>query len=157
MSGQTGGTFGAWDYVVFSAVLAVSLGIGLYQACAGGRQRSTAEFLLAGRSMAALPVALSIFASFFSASTMLGTPAEVYQQGTMYWMAVWGAIFAPLVGAFLFGPFFHRLKVLSVFEVSRALSAAVCATRLRLFNPHMDIILPGATNIHVGILKRKAA
>ena len=37
-----GGTFAVWDYVVFSLVLAVSLSIGLYQACAGGRQRSTA-------------------------------------------------------------------------------------------------------------------
>jgi len=110
-------TFAVWDYVVFGIVLCISLSIGLYHAFAGGRQRSTAEFLFADRSMSALPVALSVFASFFSASTILGTPAEIYQQGTMYWMCVWGAIFAPLVGAFIFGPFFHRMAMLSVFEV----------------------------------------
>jgi len=76
--------------------------------------------------MGALPVALSVFASFFSASTMLGTPAEVYMQGSMYWMAVWGAVFAPLVGAFLFGPFFHRLKIVSVFEVIQISFDNIC-------------------------------
>jgi Na+/pantothenate symporter len=109
--------FSAWDYVVFSIVLLISLSIGLYHAFAGGRQRSTKEFLFADKSMSALPVALSVFASFFSASTILGTPAEVYQQGTMYWMCVWGAIFAPIVGAFVFGPFFHRMSLTSVYEV----------------------------------------
>ena len=106
------------DYVIFGIVLAISAGIGLFHAFSGGRQRSTAEFLLANKSMSALPVALSVFASFFSASTLLGTPAEIYTQGTMYWMCVWGAILAPVVGATLFGPFFHRLKILSVFEVA---------------------------------------
>ena len=110
--------FTAWDYVVFAVILAISVAIGLYHAFSGGRQRSTVEFLLADRSMSALPVALSVFASFFSASTILGTPAEVYQQGCMYWMCVWGAMFAPLVGALLFGPFFHAMKLLSVYEVT---------------------------------------
>jgi Na+/proline symporter len=109
--------FAAWDYVVFCIVLLISLSIGLYHAFAGGRQRSTKEFLFADKSMSALPVALSVFASFFSASTILGTPAEVYQQGTMYWMCVWGAIFAPIVGAFVFGPFFNRMSLTSVYEV----------------------------------------
>ena len=110
-------TFSILDYVVFSVVLGISVAIGFYHAFAGGGQRTTSEFLFADRSMSALPVALSVFASFFSASTILGTPAEIYQQGTMYWMCVWGAIFAPLVGAFIFGPFFHRMKMLSVYEV----------------------------------------
>ena len=65
-------TFSVWDYVVFTAVLMVSVCIGLYHACSGGKQRSTSEFLMANRSMSALPVALSTLASFFSASTLLG-------------------------------------------------------------------------------------
>ena len=65
-------TFSAWDYVVFTTVLMISAAIGLYHACTGGRQKSTQEFLMANRSMSALPVALSVLASFFSASTLLG-------------------------------------------------------------------------------------
>jgi len=112
-----GGTFTGWDYFVFAIILAISAAIGLYYACSGGKQKTTAEFLLANKSMSALPVSLSLFASYFSTNTLLGMPAEVYTQGTMYWMSVWGAMFSPIIGAIIFGPFFHRLKILSVFEV----------------------------------------
>ena len=64
--------FHAWDYVVFGLVLAISAGIGVYHACTGGGQKSQKEYLMANRSMSALPVALSVLASFFSASTLLG-------------------------------------------------------------------------------------
>ncbi|ELT89215.1 hypothetical protein CAPTEDRAFT_91387 [Capitella teleta] len=108
--------FSIWDYVVFGVILGISAGIGLYHACTGGKQATKEEFLLAGKSMSSLPIALSVLASFFSASTLLGTPAEVYQQGVTYWLSVFGAVLAPLLGAFLFGPFFHRMKLISVFE-----------------------------------------
>ena len=74
MTSYTGevATFSAWDYVVFVTVLLISAAIGLFHACTGGRQKSTQEFLMANRSMSALPVALSVLASFFSASTLLG-------------------------------------------------------------------------------------
>ena len=67
--------------------------------------------------MSALPVALSMLASFFSASTLLGVPVEVYYRGTQYWMSSFGAMAAPLAGVFLFGPMFHKLGVVSVYEV----------------------------------------
>ena len=111
-------TFHAWDYVVFGIVLCISMGIGLFYGCRGGRQRTTEEFMMADHSMSAFPVALSIVASFFSSSTLLGTPAEVYLRGSMYWMSVWGAMVAPFLGAYLFGPFFHKMNLVSVFEVS---------------------------------------
>ena len=68
--------------------------------------------------MSAFPVALSVLSSFFSASTLLGVPAEIYYRGSQYWMAVWGSMMAPLAGVALFGPLFHRLQVVSVYEVS---------------------------------------
>jgi len=114
---STGSTFTVWDYLVFCIVLAISASIGLYYAFTGGRQKTTVEFLLADKSMSALPVALSLFASFISASTLLGVPAEIYTQGTMYWMTAWGVMLTPILGATVFGPFFHRLKILSAFEV----------------------------------------
>ncbi|XP_076438364.1 sodium-coupled monocarboxylate transporter 1-like isoform X2 [Babylonia areolata] len=109
-------TFSAADYAVFGASLLISLGIGVYYACAGGRQRSTREFLMADKSMRFLPLSLSVLASFFSASTLLGTPAEVYVYGSMYWMSVLGASLAPLAGALLFGPLFFNINVVSVFQ-----------------------------------------
>ena len=64
--------FQTWDYVVFAVVLGISALIGVYYALAGGKQKSQKEYLMANRSMSALPVALSVLASFFSASTLLG-------------------------------------------------------------------------------------
>ena len=110
--------FHAADYAVFGGMLLVSMGIGIYHACAGGKQKSTKDFLMANQSMRSLPVALSVLASFFSASTLLGTPAEVYEYGTQYWISVFGAMLAPVTGALLFGPMFFKLKVVSVFQVS---------------------------------------
>lgn len=110
--------FQAADYAVMSTMLAVSVGIGVYHSIAGKGQRSSDDFLLAGRSMRFLPIAISVLASFFSASTLLGTPAEIYQYGTQYWISVFGAILAPLTGALIFGPLFFKLKIVSVFQVS---------------------------------------
>ncbi|CAL1537176.1 unnamed protein product, partial [Lymnaea stagnalis] len=113
---KTVGTFSAADYVVFTATLLISAAIGVFYAIRGGGQNSTTQFLMADRSMRYLPISLSVLASFFSASTLLGTPAEIYQFGTMYWVSVFGAVFAPLMGALLFGPMFFKIKVVSVFQ-----------------------------------------
>lgn len=113
---KTVGTFSVADYIVFTATLLISAAIGVFYAIRGGGQNSTSQFLMADRSMRYLPISLSVLASFFSASTLLGTPAEIYQFGTMYWISVVGAVFAPLMGALLFGPMFFNIKVVSVFQ-----------------------------------------
>ena len=47
-------------------------------------QKNTEDFLLGSRKMSVFPVTMSLMASFLSAITMLGTPAEVYVSGSMY-------------------------------------------------------------------------
>jgi len=109
--------FVVWDYVVFAIILGIASVMGLYYGCTGNKQSSTSEFLLAGRSMSVLPVALSLLASFMSAITLLGTPAEIVNYGTQYWM-VWVAYcFVMPIAAFVFSPIFYRLELTSVFEV----------------------------------------
>jgi hypothetical protein len=54
-----GHTFSIPDYIVFAAMLVVSAAIGVYYACAGGKQQSTREFLMANNSMRFLPLSLS--------------------------------------------------------------------------------------------------
>ena len=111
------GNFGVWDYVVFGGMLAISLAIGLYYGFTGGKQKTNKEFLLADRNMNPIPVAMSLVASFISAVTVLGTPAEVYINGTMFWLfaLVYPVMF--IVVSRLFLPVFFRLKVTSANEV----------------------------------------
>ena len=110
--------FHALDYVVFAAVLVISAGIGVFFAFAGKKKQTTKDFLMAGKSMSIFPVSLSLLASFMSAITLLGTPSEIYKNGTQYWV-IWLSygLVIPL-SAHFFLPIFYRLNITSVFEVS---------------------------------------
>ena len=109
--------FTPWDYAVFTGLLLVSSVIGLYYGCTGSKQSSTDEFLMASRSMGIFPVALSLLASFMSAITLLGTPAEIAKFGTQYWMVCLSYCFVIPLSAYVFVPVFYRLNLTSVFEV----------------------------------------
>uniref|UniRef100_A0A8D0GH32 Solute carrier family 5 member 8 n=1 Tax=Sphenodon punctatus TaxID=8508 RepID=A0A8D0GH32_SPHPU len=110
------GRFGVWDYVVFGAMLLISAVIGIYYAFAGGGQKTSKDFLMGGRSMSALPVALSLTASFMSAVTVLGTPAEVYRFGAVF--SVFAITYALVVvlSAEIYLPVFYRLGITSTYE-----------------------------------------
>ncbi len=111
-------TFSIWDYLVFSSLLCVSAGIGIYHAFFGGKQKTTKEYLVANRSMSAIPVGMSLVASFMSAITVLGTPAETYNYGTMYWWFGLSYAFVSLLVAYVYMPVFYKLQITSVYEVS---------------------------------------
>lgn len=110
-------TFSAWDYVVFALLLCISAGIGLWHAFCGGRQKTTKEYLLADRSMSAIPVGMSVVATFMSAIAVLGTPSEIYNYGTMFWWFGLAYAVCCLLVAYLYMPVFYRLQITSVFEV----------------------------------------
>ena len=68
--------FAVLDYIVFLAVLGVSLGIGIFY---GFRNKQTTEeFLLAGSSMPILPVAMSMIATTVSSISLLGSTLFFY-------------------------------------------------------------------------------
>ncbi|KAG0729302.1 Sodium-coupled monocarboxylate transporter 1 [Chionoecetes opilio] len=64
--------FSVVDYVIFCVMLVVSLGIGVYSAVKSRGQESTHDFLLGGRDMPPLPVAISLLGGVFSAISILG-------------------------------------------------------------------------------------
>lgn len=109
------------DYVIFAVLLAASMGIGLYYALSGGRQRTTQEFLMADRSMGCLPVSLSLIASFQSAVAIIGVPAEIYTHGTQYWFIGCAYILGLFIPAHIFIPVFYRLRVSSAYQVCRSI------------------------------------
>ncbi|KAJ8318085.1 hypothetical protein KUTeg_003176 [Tegillarca granosa] len=116
---QTGEThtFSVVDYVLFALMLVVSAAIGLFYAIKDRRRQNTNDFLMAGGNMHAFPVALSLLASFMSAITLLGTPAEMYNYTTMYWWIGLSYLFVVFGAAHIFLPVFYRLKVTSAYEL----------------------------------------
>lgn len=103
------------DYTVFGVMLAISAGIGIFYGVFKKNQ-STADFLMAGKSMTTFPVAMSLIASFMSAITLLGTPSEVYQFGFLYWLIGWSYFLVMPAAAYLYFPVFHELQVTSAYE-----------------------------------------
>lgn len=131
------------DYLILTIILLVSMLIGLYQVfkkkikclinefCSLQAKKENDndetiefidkntkvnEYLIANSSMNSLPIALSMLASFYSATGILGVPAEIYQYGILFITALFGCIVTPLIGAFITGPMFSNFESSSIFE-----------------------------------------
>ncbi|XP_059919821.1 sodium-coupled monocarboxylate transporter 1 [Gadus macrocephalus] len=115
MAGEVS-SFSVWDYVVFAGILLGASGIGLWQAIRGRKENTSEEFLLGGRQMHAVPVAMSLTASFMSGITVIGTPAESYRYGTAFWLFGLSYAITSIVTAEIFVPFFYRLGITSIYE-----------------------------------------
>ncbi|XP_052419153.1 sodium/iodide cotransporter [Carassius gibelio] len=102
------------DYVVFAAMLGVSVGIGLFQSLRKTPGRSNVDsFFTGGRGFSAVPVGLSLCASFMSAVQVLGVPSEAYLYGFKFLYMCLGQALNSLITAVLFVPVFYRLKITS--------------------------------------------
>uniref|UniRef100_A0A8C2TFS7 Solute carrier family 5 member 5 n=1 Tax=Coturnix japonica TaxID=93934 RepID=A0A8C2TFS7_COTJA len=109
-------TFSLWDYGVFGLMLLISTAIGLFHGLSKGGQKTSEDFFMGGRRMAAIPVGLSLSASFMSAIQVLGVPAEAYRYGSKFlWMCL-GQLLNTLLTAFIFLPVFYRLGLTSTYE-----------------------------------------
>ncbi|MCP3665196.1 MAG: hypothetical protein GY696_22310 [Gammaproteobacteria bacterium] len=83
-------SFNPVDYAIFALALVLSAGVGIFHAWKAKRNRKanekagnseTTEFLMGGREMPVLPVALSVLTTFISGIALLGIPAEIYTHG----------------------------------------------------------------------------
>ncbi|XP_052037355.1 sodium-coupled monocarboxylate transporter 2 [Apodemus sylvaticus] len=108
--------FEAWDYVVFAGLFVISSGIGVFFAIKERKKKTSREFLVGGRQMSFGPVALSLTASFMSAVTVLGTPAEVYRFGASFLIFLISYAFVVFFTSELFLPVFYRSGITSTYE-----------------------------------------
>ncbi|XP_066991696.2 sodium-coupled monocarboxylate transporter 2 [Anabrus simplex] len=104
------------DYLMFALMLAVSALIGVYFGCFGSRQKTTSEYLMGGKKMKILPVAVSLVASHISAITLLGLPSEVYTYGTQYTAMAFCCVITGGLITWLYLPVFYTLQLTSVYE-----------------------------------------
>ena len=117
--------FSVVDVVVFILTLSGSAGIGIYFARAGRAGQSNNEYLMAGRSMSSIPVAISVLASFVSSIAVLGTPDEIYTFGAQYWLMLFSSfITIPLV-AYVYIPVYYNLKLTSAYEVGNIITSSI--------------------------------
>ena len=108
----------AVDYVIFAIVFVGALAIGIYYAIAKGINKTTTDYLVADHHLHWFPVSLSIVASSYSAVTLLGHSAEVYNYGGIAWLTVSGNALGLILVAMVFIPVFHPLMLTSINEVN---------------------------------------
>ncbi|XP_017285382.1 sodium-coupled monocarboxylate transporter 1 isoform X2 [Kryptolebias marmoratus] len=110
------GSFVALDYVVFALMLVVSAAVGVYFAWTDRGQTNSGDFLTGGRRLTALPVSLSLTASFMSAITVLSNPAEVYRYGASIGFYALAYLLTMLITSEVFLPVFYKLSITSTYE-----------------------------------------
>ncbi|KAF7248463.1 Sodium-coupled monocarboxylate transporter 1 [Varanus komodoensis] len=110
--------FTAFDYLVFAGMLLLSAAIGIFYAFRGVYKSAT-DFMMGGRNLTFGPVSLSLTASFMSAVTVLGTPAEIYRFGISFGLFAFAYIFMVVISAEVFVPVYYRLGITSTYEDKR--------------------------------------
>ncbi|CAG5078093.1 Oidioi.mRNA.OKI2018_I69.PAR.g8898.t1.cds [Oikopleura dioica] len=109
--------FSGPDYAVFSCMLIVSALVGIYFAYQSRRKTENVnDYLMAGRSMHFFPTSLSIMCTALSAITILGTPAEFYNYGSMYIWSIAGYFMAISFSNEIFIPVFYKLGINTTYE-----------------------------------------
>lgn len=103
----------ALDYVAVAAYLAATA---LIAWRASRRTSDTEDFFLGGRQMPWFVVGLSIMATLLSTNTYLGAPGEMIRNGPAFCLGYAAYPLVYLVVAFLWIPFFMRLRLTSAYE-----------------------------------------
>ncbi|HWA28017.1 MAG TPA: sodium/solute symporter [Lacunisphaera sp.] len=126
------------DYAVIALYGAVIAGISLVFA---RRQKTSADYFVAGRSMPAWAVAMAMMAALISSNTLVGHPATAYQKGLILLL---GSLTLPLVLLFVarvIVPFYRNTVGMSAYEylgarfgVGGRLYASCCFIADRLFD-----------------------
>ena len=107
------------DYLVLAISLVLSCAVGVYYGIMDwkGKKNTAEDFLMAGRKMPIIPVAVSLLVSTISSIALMGNPVELYYFGIVFWLFTFGGVLAlPIVAHFL-APVFHKMQVVSVNEV----------------------------------------
>ncbi|XP_013200676.1 sodium-dependent multivitamin transporter isoform X2 [Amyelois transitella] len=113
------GGFQETDFIVFFVLCISSCAGGLWYSYTSSSKKRVVDikdYLLGGKTMTTFPVALSLIASYVSGVTILGTPAEIYNYGTQYWMVVFAVALSCAVVAVVYLPVFCLLKLSSSYE-----------------------------------------
>ncbi|HLA85794.1 MAG TPA: sodium/solute symporter [Thermoguttaceae bacterium] len=105
--------FSFWDYLVLGVYLA---GIVLLGAWFARRQSSTDEYFLGGRRFHWFPVAVSMFASLFSATSYVAAPGEAFNHGMTLFLKSAAVLLGVPLAVILFVRFFRRLSLTTAYE-----------------------------------------
>jgi solute:Na+ symporter, SSS family len=100
---------GPWDWALLGGYFVLLAATGVW--FSRRKQKDTADFFLAGRSMPVWAVAISVLATTQSGATFIGAPESSYLGNLTYLSTNIGMVIAALIVAFVFLPAFYRAGV----------------------------------------------
>ena len=109
-------TLGTLDIVLLSISLVASASIGVYHGIKG-LKATTNEYMLGGRRMNPIPLAMSMTVGTVSAITIMANAGEMYTYGTQLWMMDLGIAIGLVIVAKVFIPIFYPMKMISLYQV----------------------------------------
>ncbi|GFT24606.1 putative sodium-dependent multivitamin transporter [Nephila pilipes] len=107
---------GDWDYVVIVLTMVISVAVGFYFRFTGNRQRTTSDFLMAGRNMGRFPVIFSLVVTKLSAIAIIGEPADIYLFGTQRCIGFAFIFIGCAVTAYVFLPVYFAVGASTIYE-----------------------------------------
>lgn len=105
--------FGVLNYSVLALYLLISVLIGLYFA---RKQKSTEDYFVGGGRIPWWAAGLSVFGTLLSAITFMAIPAKAFvTDWSFFFLNITAILITPLI-AFVFIPFFNKLKIKTAYE-----------------------------------------
>jgi SSS family transporter len=105
--------FGIINYSVLAFYLLISVLIGLYFA---RKQKSTNDYFVGGGRIPWWAAGLSVFGTLLSAITFMAIPAKAFiTDWSFFFLNITAILITPLI-AFVFIPFFNKLKIKTAYE-----------------------------------------
>ncbi|KAH8408354.1 hypothetical protein KR215_003465 [Drosophila sulfurigaster] len=109
-------TFKTTDYIVFAFMLSISAGIGVYFGFFNKSADTTDEYLMGGKRMKTLPIAISLVASQLSAISIMSIPAEMYAFGINWFFNVISMFFVVPILNYVIIPVFYNNNITNCYE-----------------------------------------
>ncbi|TDG42422.1 hypothetical protein AWZ03_011143 [Drosophila navojoa] len=109
-------TFNTTDYVVFTFMLSISAGIGVYFGFFAKGEDTTEEYLMGGKRMKTLPIAISLVASQLSAISIMTIPSEMFAFGMNWFFAVLIMVLIVPVLNYVIIPVFYNNDITNCYE-----------------------------------------
>ncbi|OAD42210.1 sodium:solute symporter family transporter [Polaribacter atrinae] len=105
--------FGIVNYTILALYLLISVLIGLYFA---RKQKSTEDYFTGGGRIPWWAAGLSVFGTLLSAITFMAIPAKAFvTDWSFFFLNITAILITPVI-AFIFIPFFNRLKIKTAYE-----------------------------------------
>ncbi|CAH0547672.1 unnamed protein product [Brassicogethes aeneus] len=140
--------FSWYDYILFTAMLFLSSLIGIYFGCFGSKQKTAQDYLMGGKQMKVIPIAISLIASHTSGITLLAIPADVYKFGGTYLLGTLSMVMLAFITNYVFLPIFYKLEITSTYEyLERRFDNRVRRCASGLFALSIFLYLPIVTYI----------